>query len=161
MAMRTLKIVMILMVSLFAFIAGCHNLLQYSSDTALVAQVVAGAGATGVAEWQKIESAWLVTLCWSVIPLAKFATAVLCLLGGQRMWSARAADARAFQHAKYYALLGCGVMLAMLFGVFILITETWFQQWQTELGGAVLGAAERYMVAVAVLAFFVSMGEEG
>lgn len=158
--MRTIKTVMILMLGLFALVGGCQNLLQYSSDTALVAQVVAGAGATGVAEWQKIESPVLVTLCWSVIPLSKFATAALCLWGAWQMWSARAADVIAFQRAKYFPLLGCGVMLAMLFGVFILITETWFQQWQTELGGAVLGAAERYMIAVAVLAFFVSMRDE-
>jgi predicted small integral membrane protein len=57
-------------------------------------------------------------------------------------------------------MAGCGIMLAMLFGVFILISETWFQQWQTELGAAILGAAQRYMVAIGVVAFFVSLREQ-
>ena len=48
----------------------------------------------------------------------------------------------------------------MLFGVFILISETWFQQWQTELGAAILGAAQRYIVAIGALAFFVSLPDQ-
>jgi len=125
----------------------------------MVSQVVVGAGATGIAEWQKIESTWLVALCWLVIPMAKVASGLLCLLFVKRMWSARKSDCDAFQQAKQVGLAGCGIMLAMLFGVFILVSETWFQQWQTELGAAILDAAQRYIIAIGVVAFFVGSRE--
>ena len=136
------------------------NLMQMDSDLALVSQVVIGAGATGIADWQKIESPWLVTLCWSVIPAAKVISGLLCLLCVKQMWSSRYDDTLAFQRSKQAGLLGCGVMLAMLFGVFILISETWFQQWQTELGAGILGAAQRYIVSVAVVAFFINLSDD-
>lgn len=160
MTLRYTKILMMLMVGLFGLVGASQNLAQMQSDLALVSQVVVGAGATGIAEWQKIESPWLVTLCWSVIPIAKIASGLLCLLCVKQMWSARKADLREFQASKQAGLAGCGIMLAMLFGVFILISETWFQQWQTELGAAILGAAQRYLVAIGVVAFFVSMREQ-
>ncbi|MEP5568588.1 MAG: DUF2165 family protein [Halioglobus sp.] len=137
MALRYIKITMMLMVGLFGLIAAAHNLMQMDSDLALVSQVVIGAGASGIAEWQKIESSWLVTLCWSVIPAAKTLSGLLCLLCVKNMWSSRHSDELAFQQAKVLGMAGCGVMLVMLFGVFILVSETWFQQWQTELGAAI------------------------
>lgn len=160
MTLRYIKIIMILMVALFGLIAATHNLMQMDSDLALVSRVVMGAGASGIAEWQKIESSWLVTLCWSVIPGAKILGGLLCLLCVKQMWFARHSASLAFQQSKTFGIAGCGVLLVMLFGVFILISETWFQQWQTELGAAILGAAQRYIVAIGALAFFVSLPDQ-
>ena len=157
MTLRYTKILMILMVSLFGFVAAAHNVMQIDSDLALVSQVVVGADARGVANWQKIEAPWLVTLCWSVIPLAKFMCAVLCAIAVKQMWAARESDPQVFQAAKQAGIAGCGILLAMLFGVFILISETWFQQWQTELGAAILGAAQRYIVAVGLVVLYVNL----
>ena len=157
MTLRYTKILMMLMVGLFGLIAASFNLMQMDSDLALVSQVVIGAGASGVADWQKIESSWLVTLCWSVIPTAKILCGLLCLLCVKQMWSARHSDLLGFQLSKALGIAGCGIMLAMLFGVFILVSETWFQQWQTELGAGILGAAERYIISIGVLVFFVNL----
>ena len=154
---RYLKILLTMMVGLFGLIAAAQNLIQMDTDLALVSQVVSGGGAAGVAQWQQIQSPLLVTLCWLVIPVAKTIAGVLCFLGVHQMWAARAADAAQFQAAKQAAIAGCGVLLAMLFGVFILISETWFQQWQTELGGAILSAAERYIIALGIVLFFVNL----
>lgn len=160
MAIRYIKIVMILMTGMFGLTGATHNWIQMDSDLALVSQVVTGAGAVGVADWQKIESPWLVTLCWSVIPIAKVISGLLCVLCAKQMWSSRYDDMLAFQRSKQAGMAGCGVMLAMLFGVFILISETWFQQWQTELGAGILGAAQRYIVSVGVVAFFVNLSDD-
>ena len=157
MTLRYIKIFMMLMIGLFGLIGASHNLMQMDSDLALVAQVVVGAGASGIADWQKIESGWLVTLCWSIIPIAKILGGLLCLLCVKEMWSVRHSELLAFQRSKEAGLAGCGILLAMLFGVFILVSETWFQQWQTELGTGILGAAERYIISIAVVAFFVNL----
>ncbi|MFT5483929.1 MAG: putative small integral membrane protein [Halieaceae bacterium] len=157
---RLIKIIMILLVGCFGLLGAGHNLIAFESDIALVSQVVSGAGAHSVAEWQKIETPVLIWLCWMVIPLAKLATGLLCCAGAARMWTARHADAEGFQQAKYLGVAGCGVMLAMLFGVFILIAETWFQQWQTALGAAILPAAHRYMLTIGLLALFVNLRDD-
>ncbi|KAA1191856.1 DUF2165 domain-containing protein [Pseudohalioglobus sediminis] len=155
MTLRYTKILLLLMVGLFGLVAAIQNFVQMDSDLALVGQVVSGGGAMGVAPWQQIEAPWLVTLCWLLIPLAKLASAALCLVGVATMWRERRGSGQAFQVSKRAGLAGCGIMLAMLFGIFILVAETWFQQWQTELGAAILGAAERYIVAITAVALFV------
>jgi len=155
MTLRYTKILLILMAGLFGLVAAIQNFVQVESDLALVSQVVSGGGAMGVAPWQQIEAPWLVTLCWLLIPLAKLASAALCLVGVATMWQARRSSGRAFQVSKRAGIAGCGIMLAMLFGIFILIAETWFQQWQTELGAAILGAAQRYIIAITAVVFFV------
>ena len=157
MTLRYTKMIMMLMIGLFGLTGASYNVMQMDSDLALVSQVVVGAGASGIAEWQKIESQWLVTLCWSIIPIAKALTGLLCLLCVKQMWSARHSDLLAFQRSKGIGMAGCGIMLAMLFGVFILVSETWFQQWQTELGAGILGAAHRYIISIGVVAFFVNL----
>ncbi|MEH6517872.1 MAG: DUF2165 family protein [Halioglobus sp.] len=161
MTLRYTKILMIMMVGLFGFVAASQNIMQMESDLALVSQVVIGADAMGVASWQRIEAPWLVTLCWLIIPVAKVVSAILCMICVKQMWDAREADSYAFQASKQAGIAGCGIMLAMLFGVFILVSETWFQQWQTELGAAILGAAQRYIVAIGVVVFFVNLRDEG
>ena len=160
MTLRYIKILMMFMVGLFGLIGAYYNLIQIDSTLALVSQVVTGSGAAGVAQWQQIESPLLVALCFSVIPSAKILSGLLCLFCVKQMWSSRKSDMLAFQRSKQLGMAGCGVMLAMLFGVFILISETWFQQWQTELGGAILGAAERYIVCVGVVAFFINLADD-
>jgi predicted small integral membrane protein len=148
------------MVGLFGLIGAYYNLTQIDSTLALVSQVVTGSGAIGVAQWQQIESPWLVTLCFSVIPSAKILSGLLCLFCVKQMWSSKNSDTSTFQQSKQVGMAGCGVMLAMLFGVFILASETWFQQWQTELGAAILGPAERYIISVGVIAFFINLADD-
>jgi predicted small integral membrane protein len=160
MLLRYIKIFMMLMIGLFGLIGAYYNLTQIDSTLALVSQVVTGSGATGVAQWQQIESPWLVALCFSTIPTAKIFSGLLCLFCVIQMWSARNADMSTFQQSKQVGMAGCGVMLAMLFGVFIFASETWFQQWQTELGVAILGAAERYIISVGVVAFFINLTDD-
>ena len=71
--------------------------MQMESDLALVSRVVIGADAMGVASWQRIEAPWLVTLCWSVIPVAKVISAIVCIIYVKQMWVAREADCYVFQ----------------------------------------------------------------
>ena len=160
MLLRYIKILMMLMIGLFGFIGAYYNLMEIDSTLALVSLVVTGSGAASVAQWQQIESPLLVALCFSLIPFSKTLSGFLCVFCVKQMWASRNADMPTFQRSKQVGMAGCGVMLAMLFGVFILASETWFQQWQTELGVAILGAAERYIICVGVVALFINLSDD-
>jgi len=82
------------------------------------------------------------------------------MMGVKNMWQFRKADNDRFQQAKRLAITGCGLLLAMLFGVFILVTETWFQQWQTEFGSGILMTAHRYLLSVGILMIYIQMEGE-
>lgn len=157
---RYIKITMVLMVGLFGLYGAFLNVMGAHFEIVEISKVVTGAGAKGVQEWQKIENPILVWIAWSVIPFCKFVAGVLCLMGVKTMWQFRKADRVSFQQAKRFAMTGCGLLLAMLFGVFILVTETWFQQWQTEFGSGVLLTAHRYLLSVGILMIYIQMGDD-
>jgi predicted small integral membrane protein len=77
------------------------------------------------------------------------------------MWQARHADTKQFQMSKQLGLIGCAVALVMLFGGFIVIAETWFELWRSDvMRGPVLDSAFRYAGMIALIALFVHMPDE-
>jgi predicted small integral membrane protein len=72
------------------------------------------------------------------------------------MWNARAGDAAGFAVAKIPALAGCGVAMLLLFGGFIVIGETWFEMWRSDvLRDLSLQSAFRYGAMVTLIALYV------
>ena len=161
MVLRITKMVLILLVSLWGLIGGIHNVFHAGAGFDAVAAVVSPdlTKMPGLAEWQTIESPLLIWMAWAVIPLAKLGGAALCLSGAYFMWRSRSLDTVSFQNSKSLALAGCGIILAMLFGGFIVSAETYFLVWQSELGGAVLPIAFRYIGCIGVVAIFVQQRE--
>ncbi len=161
MALRIIKIVLILLVVLWGLIGGIQNVIYAGAGFEAVAAVVSPDLTTmpGLASWQTIETPLLIWMAWAVIPLAKLGGAALCLGGAYSMWRSRSQDADSFQNSKSLALAGCGIILAMLFGGFIVSAETYFLLWQSELGGSVLPIAFRYIGCVGVVAIFVQQPE--
>ena len=67
----------------------------------------------------------------------------------------------AFSAAKELALVGCAIVLFMLFGGFIVVAETWFEMWRSEaLRSASLESAFRYSGMITLIALFVGMRDE-
>jgi len=161
MALRIIKVVLILLVGLYGLIAGIQNFIQVGADFEAVATVLSPdlTKVSGVASWQTIENPLVIWIAWAIIPLSKFGGAALCLSGAYSMWLSRSLDADSFQNSKSLALAGCGIILAMLFGVFIVFSESYFSLWQTEFGGLVLPIAFRYMGCIGVIAIFVQQPE--
>ena len=75
------------------------------------------------------------------------------------MLQARSLGADTFNQSKSLALVGCSIMLAMLFGGFIVAAETYFQLWQTDLGNLALPMAFRYIGCIALIAIFVQQSD--
>ena len=82
------------------------------------------------------------------------------LKGCLDLWQQRHASSEAFQQAKSWALLGCGLAVLIWFGLFGVIGGAWFQMWQTELGSQSLNGAFQFAVSAALVLIFVNMPDQ-
>ena len=153
---RIIKIALIVLVGLWGLISGLGNLAMTESGFTATAEVVGADGRAGVVEWQRIESPLLIWAAWALLPLGKLATAALCLYGAWRMWLSWRAPADEFNSAKVFALLGCGIAIAMLFGIFFVVADTYFRFWLTDSSSRVMPIAFRYVCSIGIIALFVN-----
>ena len=154
--MRTIKIALIALVGIWGLTSGLGNLALTESGFAATAEVVGADGRSGVVEWQRIDSPLLIWAAWALLPLGKLATAALCLFGAWRMWLSWRAPADEFNAAKTFGLLGCGIAIAMLFGIFMVAADTYFRIWLTEQGSRVMPIAFRYIGSIGIITLFVN-----
>ena len=102
-------------------------------------------------------------LIWTaliVVVSIEFIAGLLAAKGAMDMWSARKAAAVTFNHAKKYALLGCGLGIIIWLGFFGVIGGALFQMWQTQIGSGSLTGAFQFSVSSAIVFIIVSMNDE-
>lgn len=115
----------------------------------------------GAASWRATSSPVVIWIGALMIMLSKLAAGILCSVGTLQMWRARAGDESGFAAAKRTALAGCGVAMVMLFGGFIVIGETWFEMWRSDvLRDLSLQTAFRYGGMITLIALFVGSLED-
>lgn len=160
--LRILKILLIVSVGTWAVLGAFGNILDWNGTTGAVAATTSMSTFDGGADdWRATSNPAIVLAGALAIILLKSASAILCLTGAWQMWTARGADTVAFSKAKTYALAGCGVAIFMLFSGWIVIAETWFELWRSEvLREAALDAAFRYCGMIGLIALFVGMRDE-
>ena len=73
--LRISKIILIVLVGLWGLVAGVQNFTQIGIGFESVAGVLNPQDVSGLAEWQRIESPFLVWLAWAVIPISKLCAA--------------------------------------------------------------------------------------
>jgi len=82
-------------------------------------------------------------------------------LGAIGAATSMAAGTAEFQRSKDLALSGCAISILMLFGGFVVIAETWFELWRSDvLRGPVLDSAFHYGGMIALIALFVGSPDE-
>lgn len=126
------------------------------------------ASATSMVTFEGGSESWKATsspvIIWAgalFIMVSKLVAGSLCVIGALRMWGARKGDAVIFQQAKTIALSGCGIAVLMLFGGFIVIAESWFELWRSDvMRGPVLDSAFRYGGMIALIALFVATRDD-
>ena len=160
--LRILKILLVLSVAAWAVLGVYGNIHDWGGTTGAVAATTSMSTFDGGADdWRATSNSAIVLAGALVIILLKSASAILCLTGAWQMWTARAGEAAAFTRANTYALAGCGVAIFMLFSGWIVIAETWFELWRSEvLREATLDAAFRYCGMIGLIALFVGMRDE-
>jgi predicted small integral membrane protein len=136
MTIRLLKILLVVCVSLNGLIYAVNNLVNWDAGVGAVGAILSMAGHAVYADAfaPPITSPVLHKFAFLVIIGGEFAVAILAGKGAFDLWSARSAPAAAFNEAKTWALLGCGMAILVWFGLFHVLGGAWFQMWQTDLG---------------------------
>jgi len=157
-----MKILLVLTVSMWGIIGVLLNVLDWQGTVGAVAAATSmGTFEGGAESWQATTNPAVVWLGALFITLSKLTVFGLCLIGAIRMRQARTSPAPVFSASKELALVGCAVAVVMLFGGFIVIAESWFELWRSDvMRGPVLESAFRYGGMIALIALFVGMKEE-
>ena len=160
--LRTTKILLILTVVLWGGIGAIHNIVDWSGTTGAVAAATSMVTFDGGAEsLQATSSPIIIWIGALFIMLSKVTASVMCIIGAERMWKARGSDSAIFAKAKEIALVGCAIAVIMLFGGFIVIAESWFELWRSDImRGPVLESAFRYGGMITLIAIFVGARDD-
>lgn len=160
--LRIVKILLILSVALWGFLGLFHNLIDWGGSIGAVNATTSMAtveGGTG--HWKATTNPAVIFAGAFFIGFFKLIVTLTCFGGAWRMWKSHGCDAATFATAKTLALTGCGVALFMLFTGWIVIADTWFELWRSDvLSDAALGSAFRYGGLIGVIALFVGMHDE-
>lgn len=160
--LRTTKILLVVAVVFWGLIGALFNLLHWGGTTGAVAAVTSMASWEGGAEsWQATSNVAVIWAGAIFITFSKIIAAILCAIGAKKMWQTRRGSAVNFSSAKKIALSGCGIALFMLFGGFIVIGESWFELWRSDvMRGPALESAFRYGGMITLIALFVGMNND-
>jgi len=159
--LRQTKIALVFAVALWGTVGALLNLLDWPGTLASVNMAISMSTIEGGEEaWQATSSMFVTWLGALFIVGAKILSAAFCWFGTHRMWSARAALTQHFSVAKQPALVGCGIAVFLLFGGFIVIAESFFELWRSELLRPIaLESAFRYGAMISLIAIFVAQPE--
>lgn len=158
MMLRSLKILLIVLVGMWCLFGAMVNLSKPNPQAAAAVMSMQDVPGHHV---RAIEHEAAVWLAWSLIPLGKLTAAGLCFVGAARLWRRRRAPTADFDQAKSWAVSGCAVAMAVLYGVFIVFADGFFEAWRTPLGEQATASAFVYFGCIALIAVFVNMREHG
>jgi predicted small integral membrane protein len=96
----------------------------------------------------------------TIIILLEYSAGALAAKGAWDLCKSRKSSAGEFNAAKSYANLGGGIALLVWFGLFTAIGGSYFQMWQTELGGASLQGSFQFTASIGIVLLFVNMSEQ-
>jgi len=152
---RASKVLLTWAVALFASVVVFNNLTDYESNYLFVSHVL-GMDSTfpeNRAMWRAIDSPSLHHALYWLIIAVEAGVAVLCWVGGFRLFSSRQ-DASRFNAAKGVAIAGLTLGIVLWFTGFITIGGEWFLMWQSKVWNG-QQAAFRLVVILGVVLLYV------
>lgn len=157
---RLVKILLIVLVALWGLIGAAGNFSHINIAYAAVESVtlMPTFPADAAPPWRTASP----IVVWAGVALlvaGKLGAAVFCSIGAASMVRQRCANAETFQHAKRYALLGCALAVAMLFGGFVVIGETLYAMFRHPEHVQAGAAAFRYGGFIALIMIFVGQSD--
>lgn len=160
--LRVTKILLILSVALWGLIGVYGNIADWNGTVfAMEATTSMSAFDGGTDDWRATTNPAIILIGSLYIVILKIITALLCFAGAWRMWQARASDTATFANAKTLALAGCAVAIFMLFSGWIVVAETYFELWRSNIWrDAALDSAFRYCGMIGVIALVVGARED-
>jgi len=134
MIVRLSKILLVLLIGLYALIVGADNIVDYGSNFAFVQHVMAmdTIFPDSTLTWRAVTWPPLHHATYGVIIAFELLAGLLCVAGAVRLWIARTASAERFQSAKQLAVAGLVCGFGLWFFGFLTIAGEWFLMWQSE-----------------------------
>lgn len=158
MAVRMLKIVLVVFVGLQGWFYVAGNIANWDAGLGAVGYVLGMQGHEiyGNHIFPPVTNPALVTIAFVLIIFGEFLVGALSLAGAWRLWQARNGDGRSFNSAKTFAILGAGMAMVVWFGGFVVIGGALFQMWQTQVGSGSFEGAFIYGATSAFVLLFVN-----
>jgi predicted small integral membrane protein len=157
---RYLKIFLVVLVALWGLIGAMGNLAKPEVAYEAVHSVTTmPAFEAGEAPPWATENPVVIWLGVALIVLGKLAALVFCGWGAMAMLRAVRVGPERFQAAKRWAVLGCGLALASLFGGFVVIGEMFYLMFMDPGSEHAAAAAFRYGGFIALILIFVAQEE--
>lgn len=162
MAIRYLKIILVIFVGLQGWFYVAGNIANWDSALGAVGYVL---GMEGNAVYPNqlfpsVTSPALVTVALLLIVAGEFLVGALSLKGAWDLWAARKAAGGGFNTSKTYAILGCGMAMLVWFGGFIVIGGALFQMWQTQVGAGSFNGAFVYTLTSGLTLLFLTRPDD-
>lgn len=159
MAIRYLKILLVIFGALLCLLYATHNVVNLQAAYGFVAAVFSQAdhAAYPASIFPAVTAPALVWAALGFIILLEFAAGIIAAKGAWDLWVARHDAAADFNAAKTWALMGLGLGIVVWFGLFTTLGGAGFQMWQTQLGSASLAGAFQYTMQLGLVLLFVNM----
>ena len=130
---RSSKVALVWAVAFFGSLVVFNNLTDYGSNYRFVDHVLKmdTTFPDNGGMWRAIDSPFISHAAYNLIIFVEAAIAVLCWLGGFRLFRSINDSAR-FNEAKGIAVLGLTLGIILYFSGFITIGGEWFLMWQSD-----------------------------
>lgn len=162
MMIRLSKIAMVLAMALFASLVSFGNITDYQTNFAFVHHVFLmdttfpGNSMT----YRAIESPFIQHAGYIFIIALETATALLCWIGGFKLWQALKGDNVAFRRAKKYAIAGLTLGFLTWQVGFMSVGGEWFGMWMSKEWNGVPDASRFFTTLLLVLIYVVMSNDD-
>lgn len=135
MGTRLCKILMVMLVGLYALLAGINNLIEYNSNFLVVQQVLSMGDTSPESKLLSRAITLPAThhVAYWIIILGELVTGVLCLFGGINLAMALKRPLDRFEEAKALSTIGLTAGFTLWFFGFLTLGGQWFQMGGTAL----------------------------
>jgi predicted small integral membrane protein len=155
MILRLSKVACVAAIALFASLVAFGNITDYGTNWAFVQHVMRmdTVFPDSTIKYRAIDNTMLQTVAYATIIGAETLTAILCWIGAVKLLAAAGRDARGFQRAKTFAILGltCGFLVWQV--GFQSIGGEWFGMWMSTSWNGEDSAFRDYITILAVLIY--------
>ena len=152
---RLVKVAMVASLALFALVVAFDNLVDYGSNYEFVRHTLSmdTTFPGNALKWRAINEPAVWAIAYGLIILTEAAVGILLAFATLRLATTIRADARLFNSAKKFAVLGVGLGFLLWFTGFMVVGGEWFAMWQSKAWNGQQSAFQFYMTLLAVLIF--------
>ncbi len=159
-ALRVVRMILVLQVGAFALLVGLNNILDYNSNFMFVQHVLSmdTTFEGNALQWRALSQPVVHHLAYALIIMMELGTGILCIHGCRLLWQLRQADYQSFFAGIMAASYGLVRGLLLWFGGYMIVGAEWFLMWQSQSWNG-QEAAFRFLVSIVTTLIFLHLPE--